>query len=890
MQDRQPAVMAVTIVVFVLASIFVAFRFVSRIGIVHRIGLHDYFMILAWLIDFGFSFSILYATSIGLGLHDSRISSDMLPALNRAEYVITVLYNPALMTLKTSILVFYLTLTRGERVFRWANYATLFVVNAAGVGLTMVNMFQCRPFSAVFRSSPDARASCTDIVTLYLCSAPVNLITDVAIFFLPIPILTRMHLPLKQKIILLVTFGFGVFTAVVDVIRVAYLQNAAASRALAYQNDHHPSDLGSVEYKDFSWYGSFIFMWSAVEVNTGIICACVPSLKPLVARVFPGLIRGVDDTLHVCAARSNPVASPVSPCPMSIPFHKGNFSNSKSGSSVGRPVVTGDPDEDVDMVDFLRAPNIEGGSPIVGSGSSPQNTTTFFDFVNMRQPKSMLQMNNRESIPPVAMGTIIFFMWGFAYGLLDILNAKFQATLSLNAWGSLGLHGAYYGGYLIGPLTVGRFVLKTWGFKATFITGLCIYACGTLIFWPSAVLTSFPAFNVSNFVVGFGLSVLETAANPFIALCGPLENSEVRLNFSQGVQAIGSVISPLLAQQVLFRNVDNAASLVDVQWAYLAVALFDVLLAVVFYYLPIPEASDQGLQELAERRGEVNSTRVGRIPVVWLTFSLGVFSQWCYVGGQEAFSVSFENLVQALSPKYSSNLGPFNYLLIGHTLFAVGRFLTALTQCFLKPRWILLLAYVGMILFSGLCMSIDGSAGVTMGLLLYLFESGAFSTIFAISLRGTAHHTKTAAAVMTTAINGAIIFPFPQIAAAMQQGTPYSFCVTMAMFAFGSIFPLYLNFVPAARKQVDPIPNETLRSPCAQMRRQRHGIVCREKGNPASGGVLSRPRSVIEEPLATVQLQEKTLQITSQSHDTFVEGTPPGGGGIMHDLAPWPNE
>ena len=191
-----------------------------------------------------------------------------------------------------------------------------------------------------------------------------------------------------------------------------------------------------------------------------------------------------------------------------------------------------------------------------------------------------------------------------------------------------------------------------------------------------------------------------------------------------------------------------------------------------------------------------------------------------------------------------------------------------------------------MILFSGLCMYVDGSAGVTMGLLLYLFESGAFSTIFAISLRGTAHHTKTAAAVMTTAISSAIIFPFPQIAVAMQHGTPYSFCVTMAIFAAGSIFPLYLNFVPAARKQVDPVPNETLRRPSAQ---QRQEIICREKDNPASGGVLSRARSVIEEPLATVRLQEKTLPV-SQNHGTSGQGTPPESGGIMHDLAPWPNE
>lgn len=140
------------------------------------------------------------------------------------------------------------------------------------------------------------------------------------------------------------------------------------------------------------------------------------------------------------------------------------------------------------------------------------------------------------------------------------------------------------------PLSFGRIVLKSWGFKATFITGLCIYACGTLTFWPSAVLMSFPAFLVSNFIVGLGLSTLEIAANPFIALCGPPEYAEIRLNMAQGIQAIGSVISPILARRVLFKQVLDAPSLVDVQWTYLGIALFDVLLAVVFYYLPLPEA------------------------------------------------------------------------------------------------------------------------------------------------------------------------------------------------------------------------------------------------------------------------------------------------------------
>ena len=114
-------------------------------------------------------------------------------------------------------------------------------------------------------------------------------------------------------------------------------------------------------------------------------------------------------------------------------------------------------------------------------------------------------------------------------------------------WQTVGQHSAYYVGYLLGPLTFGRYVFKAWGFKASYMVGLSIYACGTLVFWPSAVLNSFPAFLVSNFIVGAGLSTLELSANPFIALCGPPEYAEVRLNLSQAVQAIGTIVSPILA-------------------------------------------------------------------------------------------------------------------------------------------------------------------------------------------------------------------------------------------------------------------------------------------------------------------------------------------------------
>ncbi|KAF7719103.1 MFS-type L-fucose-proton symporter [Penicillium ucsense] len=856
MDTRRPATLGVSITVFVIASIFVALRFVSRIFIVRKVGLHDYVMLLAWVLDFGFSFSLFYATKYGLGMHSSEIPFEDQFALNKATYAFTVLYNPALMAVKTSILIFYLTLTRNNKIFQIANYVTLAVVNAAGFALTMVNVFQCHPFSASFVPGVPNGATCIDIVTLYLSSSPVNIVTDLAILFLPIPILTQMRLPFKQKVILVVTFSFGFFVAVVDVIRIAFLQRAAISKSLALETIHLQNNTDA----DFSWYASLSFMWSVVEVNISIICGCVPSLKPLVTRLMPKLIRDTGDpstsprshyavnespiTVPPLIAGPSPFTRTPEASPSTSVGSKPSQAGSRSLSPRRRSRQTSD--QPMDLLDFLTEP----GHPIgdvetnTRTSASYPPDITFFDFVNMKTPASMLKLNNRESIPPIALATLLFFLWGFAYGLLDTLNTQFLRIVRLDAWHSLGLHCAYFGGYALGPLLVGRPVLKTWGFKATFITGLCIYACGALIFWPSAVLTSTVAFTISNFIVGFGLAVLETAANPFIALCGPQENSEIRLNISQGVQAVGSVLSPLLAQKVLFKAVKDVASLVDVQWTYLGIAFFDVLLAVAFYYLPVPEASDEDLEELANRRKHDNQTKVIGIPVVWLTLALGVWSQFFYVGGQEVLSTTLERFVSNADP--SSSLTPFDYLTVGHSVFAAGRFLAAFVQWFIKPRWFLMASYLGVVVFTALSMRTSGSTAIIMTMFIYLFESGIFSTIFAISLRGTAQHTKTASAILATAISGGAFFPFAEYAVYLSHGQPYSWSILVSLFAAGAIFPLYLNFVPTAQKQVDPVPNEYLRR--HRRKRSKPSVAKQqEKQTHAEGGVLSQPRSFVSE-------------------------------------------
>ncbi len=737
------------------------------------------------------------------------------------------------MATKTSICLFYLTLAKNQPAFRWTTLATLAVVNVAGLALTFLNIFQCRPADAAFDDPILPADTCIDIVTLYLSSAPVNIITDLAILFLPMPILTGMRLPRNEKIILIITFSFGAFVAVVDVVRIAYLESAALARL---QETVGSSASGS-KY-DYSWIASLSFMWSAVEVHVGIICACVPGVKPLVTKLFPTLLGRIKQAGETSGNKiygpgeaqwasfapksrsTSALTPPSSPynrpgSPTSLP--QGPISPNRGPVNMGHSRCS---DEgEMGMMDFLTTPDMiqaplqqsHTAMTAVGTTRSRTPSLTIFNFVNVKNHKDMTRITNRESVAPVALVTILFFLWGFAYGLLDVLNQQFQLIVGLSHGQAIGLHSAYYGAYFFAPLTFGGYAFKRKGFKATFIVGLCVYGIGTLVFWPSAVLASFPAFLISNFIIGLGIATLETAGNPFISLCGPPQYAEVRLNISQGVQAIGSVLSPILAKKVLFKGVLDAQSLVDIQWTYLGIALFDVILALIFFYLPIPEASDTDLETLAEKRESVFRRKVAGIPVIWLTLGFGIFTQFCYVGGQEAITGVYQQYVAKVQP--NSDIGPFYYLAVGHAVFAGGRFITAIAGLVIKPRQLLSILFIGIIVTSALAMKLEGYKGIAMLVLVLFFESGIFSLIFAISLRGLGQYTKTGAILLTAATSGGAVIPAIMSPFTSRYGVQYGLWVVVAVFSFGALMPIYLSFSPAAKKQVDPVhrkPNPIL--------------------------------------------------------------------------------
>lgn len=464
---RREAVLAVTSFATALSFMFVTTRFISRTIIVKTIGIDDWLMLSAWLIAFGLSFSICYSTQYGLGMFGAEIATISEPKLRRLIYSSNILYNPALMLSKTSILLQYSQLFSSNEVFKWFNTATMVVVNLGGFALTMMTAFQCSPPDAVFNPlrSTERDDKCTSVLTIYLSSVPLNIITDVAILLLPMPIVKLLNLAWKQKIILTMTFGFGIFVTIIDVVRVVYLQTAASEElSNVIERTNSTQNANTNFYRD----AALSFMWSAVEVHVGIICADVPSLKPLVGKLMPRLIR----------------SSSVAELLVMIRLYEFGLPRARTHhyELQLQPSEACDTDE-VPLRGTEQLSSIHGRANHRSiAGSQYQQQIPSQSWIQYGSPTSLVDLSGRETVRPFVIFTLLFFVWGVEYGWLDILNRQFQSAANMTAAQKSASHSAYYAGYFCGPLCIGQFCLKYWGFKATCVTRLGIYACGTLMF------------------------------------------------------------------------------------------------------------------------------------------------------------------------------------------------------------------------------------------------------------------------------------------------------------------------------------------------------------------------------------------------------------------------
>ncbi|KAJ5308226.1 hypothetical protein N7476_008882 [Penicillium atrosanguineum] len=403
---------------------------------------------------------------------------------------------------------------------------------------------------------------------------------------------------------------------------------------------------------------------------------------------------------------------------------------------------------------------------------------------------SGVHLTLRQSLLPNALVTILFFLWGFAYGLLDTLNSHFQTTLNITATKSSGLQASYFAAYFICPLTISGWIVRRYGFRVTFMTGLAVLAIGCLLFWPSGVKKSFGGFCGSMFVVGAGLSTLETAADPFLAICGPPKYSEIRLNLGQAVQGVGTFVAPLLASRVFFANtVDTNAGLKNVQWTYLGVACFVVLLVILFWLAPFPEITDAD-QEALEGQIDHNED-VGPFKKQTNLF-LGVWSQFCYVGAQVAVAGYFINFCEESGRDSATSS---DLLAVAQGLYAAMRFIASglmMMKAF-KPRYMLSVYLVLCVIFSIAAMTTRGTTSVAMIILVLSFESCCFATIFSLALRGLGRHTKLGGSMLVAAISGGMVFPPMMGAVVTRVNAHTAMAIPMMGYILALVFPIYVN-------------------------------------------------------------------------------------------------
>ena len=198
--------------------------------------------------------------------------------------------------------------------------------------------------------------------------------------------------------------------------------------------------------------------------------------------------------------------------------------------------------------------------------------------------------------------------------------------------------------------------------------------------------------------------------------------------------------------------------------------------------------------------------KVGNISVVWITLGFAVFSQFCYVGAQEANATSFGSYLTEVKPTYNQA----NYMAIAHATFAISRFLAAGLGLWIKPRILLLGFFLGAIIFEALATHYSGDTGLAMMIMVFFMEGPLFSLIFAQSLRGMGKHTKLASVLITTAISGGAVFaPVSNHIANSEHRATYSPVVALAAFAGGTTLAIWLNSSPMARRQVDPVKDIT---------------------------------------------------------------------------------
>ena len=353
-------------------------------------------------------------------------------------------------------------------------------------------------------------------------------------------------------------------------------------------------------------------------------------------------------------------------------------------------------------------------------------------------------VSDKKYLVPFILITSLFFLWGFARAILDVLNKHFQNALHISITQSALIQVTTYLGYFLMAIPAGFFINK-YGYRRGVVFGLLLFGLGAIFFIPGALIGSFSAFLFCLFVIGCGLVFLETAANPYVTELGARETATSRLNLSQSFNGLGSIFATFCIGQFLFNDTQQGGNVV-IPYAILGVLVLAI--AVVFSRVDLPEIQHQQTTE-----DKAKGSNIAKLFANHRMFVFGLFALLSYEVAEISINSYFINFVTGMH--WMSDRTASLVLTLALAFFMVGRFLGSWIMRHIQATTMLLICAVGSVACIGLVLCDLGIVSLVALVGNYLFEAIMFPTIFSIALTGLGNLTKSASSLlMMTPIGG----------------------------------------------------------------------------------------------------------------------------------------
>ena len=372
-------------------------------------------------------------------------------------------------------------------------------------------------------------------------------------------------------------------------------------------------------------------------------------------------------------------------------------------------------------------------------------------------------MQKRNSyLTPFILITSLFFLWGFAHNLDPILIPHLKKSFTLTTTQSTLVDSAVFIAYFFMALPAG-YIMKKWGYKTGIITGLLLFSLGSFLFVPAANYQSYDYFLVALFVIACGLTILETAANPYVSALGDPASATQRLNLAQSFNGLAVALAPAIGARVILtkgqtdaelaamtdaaRKIALATEAYSVKTPYTVLAIVLLLVAAVFYFIQLPDLR----KNTKSNAGSLLRT-FRHAHLSW-----AVAAQFFYVGAQVCVFSLF--ILYATSSANLTDLQAADYLGIGGLAFLIGRFAGTAIMKFVAPHKLLMFYAIISTILCGIAITGHGMITIYAFIGICFFMSIMFPTIFSLGIKDLGADTEMASSLIVMSIVGGAIMP-----------------------------------------------------------------------------------------------------------------------------------